>query len=160
MELSIYGHINFMNIKIAKKEDIEKCVEIEVRETGGDKKILTENLLIELNGKKHIILVAKVAEEIFGFINGKINEWNRSIYIQELFISSSHRGKGLGTSLLNKVKEIGKIKKRRIIFLDLSPNNKEAMDFYTKKGFKKAGEINDFFDNPNDSKAIILSYKL
>ena len=149
-----------MNLEIAEKEDIEKCAEIEVKETKGDKKILTESLLSELNGKRHIILVAKEDKEIFGFINGKINEWNRSIYIQELFITSSKRGKGLGTLLLNRVKEIAKIKKMRIIFLDLSPNNKKAMDFYIKKGFNKAGEINDFFDNSQDSKAIILSFKL
>jgi ribosomal protein S18 acetylase RimI-like enzyme len=149
-----------MKIEKPKKNDLEKCAEIEVKETKGNIKQLVDNLCIELLAGKHLMFVAKFEEEILGFINAKINDWNRSIYIQELFINSLDRGKGYGTELLNKIFETARKMKMRIVFLDLSPNNEKAMKFYLKNGFIKAGYIDNFFDDPKDPKAIILSYKL
>ncbi len=147
-----------MRIVRAKEVDIIKCLEIKAKETKADRKLIRKNLLIALNDKNHIFLVVKLRGKIVGYINGKIDDWNNSIYIQELFMDKSHRGKGGGTKLLNKFKDFGIAKELRIIFLDVPPINKKALSFYRKNGFSVAGEIKGLYKT--HSKAVILSYQL
>ena len=147
-----------MRIVRARKIDIGKCLEIKVSDTNTDRRLIRKHLLIALNDKSHIFLVAKLGNQIVGYINGKIDDWNMSMYVQELFMDKSHRGKGGGTLLLNKFKEIAVAKDLRIIFLDVPPINKKAISFYRKIGFGVAGEIKGLY--MTHPKALILSYKL
>lgn len=147
-----------MRIVRAKKVDIRKCLEIKVSETKADRRLIRENLLTALNDKNHLFFVAKLRGEIIGYINGKIDDWNSSMFVQELFVNKPYRGKGIGAKLLDRFKDIGINKDLRIIFLDVPPINKKARSFYRKYGFAVAGEIKGLYKT--HSKAIVLSYKL
>ena len=47
--------------------------------------------------------------------------------------------------------------KLRIIFLDLTRQNHQAMKFYKKHGFRPAGKIKCFYDNQKEPDAVIMS---
>lgn len=147
-----------MRIVKARKIDIKRCLEIKVSETRADRRLVRQNLLTALNDKSHIFLLAKLGDEIVGYLHGKIDDWNNSMYIQELFMDKSHRGKGGGTKLINKFRDLGIKKGLRIVFLDVPPINKKALSFYRKNGFGIAGEIKGLYKTY--PKAMILSCKL
>ena len=71
------------------------------------------------------IYVYVLKENIVGFIG--INE----NYIEEIFIDTNNQCKGIGTSLLNKVKE-----NRDNLTLSVYQKNTNAINFYKKNDFK------------------------
>ena len=70
------------------------------------------------------IYIYEEQEKIIGFIGLDNN------YIEGIFIDSSKQHKGIGTALLNKVKE-----NRNNLTLNVYEKNVGAIDFYLKNGF-------------------------
>lgn len=71
------------------------------------------------------IYVYMIEEEIVGFIGVEDN------YIEGIFINTNNQCNGIGTSLLNKVKE-----GRNHLTLSVYKKNTNAIQFYKKNGFK------------------------
>jgi ribosomal protein S18 acetylase RimI-like enzyme len=150
-----------MKIRKFKKQDIDRCLDIECSEERSDnREIVKSNFLRELNDDRSLVLVAEINNEVAGFIDGRIDAWNNSFYIEQLFIDRGQRGKGCGSKLISEVIKTAKKLKLRIIFVDLPPQNKNAMRFYLKNGFQKAGKINELYNNPKRPNSVILSQKL
>ena len=57
------------------------------------------------------------------------------IYIQDLDVSESERGKGVGTLLLKASREYGKRKGADFIRMQVFPQNADGIRFYEKNGF-------------------------
>ena len=55
--------------------------------------------------------------------------------ISELIISKKARQKGLGTKLINKLEDYFKSKNCEYVFIDVFAYNKNAIEFYKKKGY-------------------------
>lgn len=91
------------------------------------------------NGKDEIIAYLEVARE----------EWNDRLHITNLLVLDKYRKKGIGTMLIEKVKQIAKEEDRRIITLETQSCNVPAIDFYLKNGFTFAG-TNMYFYSNND----------
>lgn len=70
------------------------------------------------------IYVYSLKEDIMGFIGLNKN------YIEGLFVDTSNRCNGIGTSLLNKAKE-----NRNNLTLNVYKKNLNAINFYKKNGF-------------------------
>ena len=71
------------------------------------------------------IYVYLIEENIVGFIGLNEN------FIEGIFVDTNNQGNGIGTLLLNKVKE-----SRNILSLNVYKNNKNAIKFYEKNNFK------------------------
>ena len=63
-------------------------------------------------------------------------------YISVICVNNKHRRRGIGENLLNNAKIIAKEKKCTRIILDVSKENKNAISFYKKNGFKIYDEVN------------------
>lgn len=71
------------------------------------------------------IYVYLIKENIVGFIGLSQN------FIEGIFVDANNQCNGIGTLLLNKVKE-----NRNVLSLNVYKNNKNAIKFYEKNNFK------------------------
>ncbi len=90
-----------------------------------------------------------VAEDntIVGFILGALTD-TRSLRILMVCVEESKRGKGVGTALLNAF--IKKFPKAERIYLEVKVNNKEAIKFYERLGFRTIDFLPNFYNDGTD----------
>ena len=91
-------------------------------------------------------IIAEYGHKIIGFIIGvKINDLLSKILM--LSISEQFQNKKVGSDLLKhflkKISDEGV----RFVELEVRIDNKKAINFYKKHGFKIINEINDFYQN-------------
>ena len=82
-------------------------------------------------------------KKIIGYLKLNFNDaqtevvnFEDSFEIQRIYILSNFQGKGLGQDVLSKVILLGKNKGYTFLWLGVWEQNKDAIAFYTKKGFK------------------------
>lgn len=93
--------------------------------------------------------VALDEDEVFGFIAFYCNNIKeKTAFISMIIVNSISQGKGVGTLLLKKVISICNEKSFKTIRLEVDNNNKRAIGFYEKKGFKKikSNENSSFYE--------------
>jgi len=133
--------------------------------------------------KNEYLKVMKIEKNIFGkkvFINqlknylneGSIKIWRISttkiigfiifyhiideIDIIRIGITKSHQRKNYGTLIINKIKKLN-VKR---IFIEVSVENSQAINFYIKNGFKKIGIRKDYYRwNNNKIDALRLLFE-
>src|SRR3989304_6433269 len=72
-----------------------------------------------------------------------------SVFIEEFAVKEEFRGKGLGTSLLQRLVEHCKQNKVTAILLGTGDTaNSRAVKYYENQGFKKIGWLKDINPNP------------
>ncbi len=99
--------------------------------------------------------------EIVAYLELSREEWNDRLRITNLLVKEQHRQQGIGTMLINKVKEIAQEEDRRIIILETQTCNVPAIDFYLNHGFVFAGTNLYFYSNidiEEDEVMIELAY--
>jgi len=120
-----------INIKPAKKVDLRKLIEIE-------KDIFDYSMsLQEFQNyfKDNTIKIWKIStQKIIGFII--FYDLEEEIEIIQIGILKSCQRKNYGSLIINKIKKLNNIRK---IFLEVSIENTQAINFYLKNGFKKIG---------------------
>lgn len=95
-------------------------------------------------------LIAQKYQKIVGFLVGiKIDESNAKILM--LAISKEYRRQGIGSALINKFLKEMYSNKIKIINLEVRTNNKIAIDFYKKFGFKIDEKIKEFYNFKEDA---------
>lgn len=106
-----------------------------------DEVITKENFEEKIQNKE--IFVAKLQNEIVGYITFNINEKNNPIMryrkqlsIEAIGVDENNRGKGIGTSLLEHVKNEAKKNNCTDMYLTVNEENKGAIKLYEKFGFK------------------------
>ncbi len=66
-------------------------------------------------------------------------EWSNRLMVTELWVSEELRGKGVGSRLMDKAKEIAQKQGRRAIILETQSCNTKAIRFYLHEGFELIG---------------------
>lgn len=66
-------------------------------------------------------------------------EWSNRLMVTELWVSEELRGKGVGSRLMDKAKEIAQKQGRRAIILETQSCNTKAIGFYLHEGFELIG---------------------
>ncbi len=108
---------------------------------GFDMEQAVENSRSLLNDPAYHILVAKDMDTVVGFVNFTTRKTvlhpGLSGLIDELVVSSSHRGMGIGKKLL--MAAIEKCRELRCCEVEVSTEktNSEAREFYRRCGFKE-----------------------
>ena len=102
-------------------------------------------ILNQINKDTNLSFGAFYNKTLVSFIIGnlfnieKISEYE----ILLIYVSGLFRKKGLGTKLINKIKENNSRLKR--IYLEVSKNNSEGISFYTKMKFKTIYTRKNYF---------------
>ena len=89
------------------------------------------------------IYIAKVDKEIVGYIIFNIKEkenpsmrYRKQLNIDAICVDERYRGKGIGTKILENIKEIAKTKGCTDLYLTVNQENENAIKVYEKFGFK------------------------
>ena len=118
-------------IKPVKKDDLLKLIEIE--NDVFDYSASIEDFINYFN--EDTIKIWKVLDQIVvGFI--VFYRVKDEIEIIKIGIMKSCQRKNYGSLIINKIKKLNNIRK---IFLEVSIENTQAINFYLKNGFKKIG---------------------
>ena len=120
-----------INIRPVKKGDLLKLIEIE-------KSVFNYSASIEefenYFNKDNIKIWKVSTQKIFGFVY--FYHVKDEIEIIQICILKSCQRKNYGSAIINKIKSLTYVKK---IFLEVSVENYQAINFYVKNGFKKIG---------------------
>ena len=142
-----------VNISPCKKNDYKALIQIE-------KSIFKDFISISKlkSFEKHESHVIWKIEEkkIIGFVS--FFHVKDEIEIIKICINKPHQRKNYGSIILDEIKRLN-IKK---IFLEVSVQNINAINFYLKNGFQKIGVRKGYYTNKNSSKidALRLCAKL
>ena len=126
-----------INIKPVDKPDLLKLIEIH-------KDVFKYTAFIEdfdnyFNEDK--IQIWKIsAQKIIGFVI--FYHVKDEIEIIQIGIMKSCQRKNYGSLIIDKIKKLNDVKK---IFLEVSVQNSQAINFYLKNGFKKIGIRKDYY---------------
>ena len=91
-----------------------------------------------------------------GLIAGGLEEEGR-IWIELMGVSSAFRRIKVGTQLVHRLESYARKKGFRALFVDVDTDNFNALRFYKKIGFKRAGKVKKYY---YDSSATIIYVKL
>ena len=131
-----------INIKPVKKGDLLKLIEIE-------KDIFDNSLSIEEFENyynENTIKIWKISTiKIIGFVI--FYHVKNEIEIVQIGIIKSFQRKNYGSLIINKIKKLHDIRK---IFLEVSVENTQAINFYLKNGFKKIGIRKGYYKRYKD----------
>ena len=111
-----------------------------------------------LLGQQNIFLVAEPEDDrIAGYIGlyGSFDEGD----ITNVAVDPSFRGRGIGTLLVNAVKEMAVRQGIRNIFLEVRESNGAARTLYSRSGFEPCGRRKDFYREPTED-AILMQISL
>jgi GNAT superfamily N-acetyltransferase len=136
-----------LTLRFAEEKDIPIILnlvkELAVYEKLADEVRVTEEILKEnLFGKRTYaeVIIAELdkipAGQALFFHNFSTFLGKPGIYLEDLYVKSELRGKGIGKALLNKVIEIAKERNCGRVEWVVLDWNKSAIDFYEKLGAK------------------------
>jgi len=127
-------YINFLVAENAK-------ILIKTKQTVKQERKWLKEELKDINKKQAIILVVKDKQKIIGITNIKLGKEREShIGYFGISIRKNYRNFGLGTYLMQKIFKLAQTDlkpKPKIIQLKVFGNNKTAIRFYKKMGFKQ-----------------------
>ena len=87
-------------------------------------------------GKEDWICVAEVGGRIEGFLSIEVHrEAENYLYYDDLSVSKAHRGKGIGTALLEKGEAYCKTLGLSTLVLHVETDNERARELYENRGF-------------------------
>jgi ribosomal-protein-alanine N-acetyltransferase len=102
-------------------------------------------------------IIAEKAHKIVGFLIGvKINSQNAKILM--LAVSELYRKHRIGTDLLNQFLKVTSIENINSISLEVRTNNKNAIKFYQKNGFKIKEKHLEFYQSGEDAFTMTIDF--
>lgn len=100
-----------------------------------------------------VFLVACIEDEIAGYIGCYCIAGTGEI--TNVSVKSSHRRKGIGGMLLEKLYEEGFRLDTREYFLEVRESNEAAIGLYSAQGFVKEGVRKNFYEKPVENAVIM-----
>ena len=138
-----------VHISLCKKSDYKTLIQIE-KSIFKDFISVNELKSFEMNESHVIWKIEKI--KIIGFVC--FFHVRDEIEIIKICIIKSHQRKNYGSILINEIKKLN-IKK---IFLEVSIENVNAINFYLKNGFQKIGVRKGYYANDKSSRIDALRF--
>ena len=138
-----------VHISLCKKSDYKTLIQIE-KSIFKHPISVNELKSFEMNESHVIWKIEKI--NIIGF--ACFFHVRDEIEIIKICIAKSHQRKNYGSILINEIKKL-KIKK---IFLEVSIENVNAINFYLKNGFQKIGVRKGYYANDKSSRIDALRF--
>ena len=114
-----------------------------VDETFSDQKIAAE-----LQKPDVVFYLLENKNQFIGYAKTKGLSSDPHLEIEKLYLINGHQGQGLGKTLFLHIKNQALINGQKSLWLSVYDQNKSAIEFYLKLGFKKISE-KDFYFNWN-----------
>ncbi len=97
--------------------------------------------------RKRILLVAVHDSRLVGYVAGtKRTSRVRSIaHLDSIAVSSIARRKGIGSHLLHLFIQEAKQRACMMVLLEVAKANKEGQDFFSKRGFRRIGDLPEYY---------------
>ena len=138
-----------IHISLCKKSDYKTLIQIE-KSIFKDSISVNELKSFEMNESHIIWKIEKI--KIIGFVC--FFHVRDEIEIIKICIVKSYQRKNYGSILINEIKKLN-VKK---IFLEVSIENVNAINFYLKNGFKKIGVRKGYYANDKSSRIDALRF--
>ena len=138
-----------VHISLCKKSDYKTLIQIE-KSIFKDAISVNQLKSFEMNESHVIWKIEKI--KIIGFVC--FFHVRDEIEIIKICIIKSHQRKNYGSILINEIKKLN-IKK---IFLEVSIENVNAINFYLKNGFQKIGVRKGYYANDKSSRIDALRF--
>ena len=97
--------------------------------------------------EENFSLAAYDEGQMVGVALAEPRRWNRSLWLWEFHISSSHQGQGVGRILMEALAEKARATGLRIIVAEVQNTNTAAIAFYRKLGFHIEGVDTSYYSN-------------
>lgn len=137
--------MNKLVIRFAKEDDISQIAEM-IYEWSRWQRERIDSIREAISDKNQEILIAEMNEKIVGVLQQLFFQdillGGYNCHILFLLVDEKHRGKKVGSQLLDKAVE--NAKKRSALEMHVDTIYKEAVEFYRKRGFKDDGVMLEF----------------
>jgi len=132
--------LEFVNTLIRDEESFLTYTEVKTEEE--NEKWLT-NTLNRIKRGETVYIVTEIEGKIIGNFEIKIPKPERTSHVGEMsiFLLKDYRGLGIGSVMMETLIDLAKFMELKLIRLEIFENNKIAMNFYKKFGFKEVGTI-------------------
>ena len=146
-----------ININLAQNQYIDLISEFESSNFNAE--AYSKDAIIEILNDNHLlknntnIFTITGDDELLGYIIFSIQNDFTDIY--KIFIREHDRQKGYATKLIDTVYNLAKRYKSKKIMIEVRSKNQNAINFYTKNGFKQISTRKAYYKNPEDD-ALIL----
>ena len=139
-----------INIRFYTDADAPSIAELE-KECFADP--WSQNAIIEAAEYGTVFLVAEYDNRVVGYLGMKpvLDEG----FISNVAVTSSARGKGVGSKLLEKLSDFAKEKGIKTISLEVRPSNAPAIALYEKFGYKQVGRRRNFYSHPTEDGLVL-----
>jgi ribosomal protein S18 acetylase RimI-like enzyme len=95
---------------------------------------------------------------LVGILIAEKRDWNNTMWIAELEMGEAHRGRGIGSMLMEWIEQTARAQRCRIIGLEAQTLNVPAISFYRKHGFEIDGIDLSFYTNADVEKGEVALY--
>ncbi|MEV8475340.1 GNAT family N-acetyltransferase [Streptomyces sp. NPDC051173] len=93
----------------------------------------------ETDGEEHVIVAIDTEGDVCGAITLAYATWNCRLHIADLRVSPPHRGRGIGTALMERALTHGRDLAARTAWLEVTNVNAPAVRAYRRLGFALCG---------------------
>ena len=152
--------INSDDIKILQKISIETFTDTFGEQNSPEnlknyleKAFNSKKLLSELSNPFSYFYLIYFDNEPAGYLKLNIGKTQsekigeEALEIERIYIRKKFQRNGLGNFLLNKAVDTAKSQDKKIIWLGVWENNKNAIEFYKKSGFTQSGQHSFYMGN-------------
>jgi ribosomal protein S18 acetylase RimI-like enzyme len=97
------------------------------------------------------LFIAETDGMVVGFLMLELKGWNKDLaQIYWMAVRGGHQRKGYGSTLIKEMEHYAKEKGVRKIFIGTNSDNKIAIPFYVKNGYKPEGLLKDWDKDGED----------
>jgi ribosomal-protein-alanine N-acetyltransferase len=113
----------------------------------------------EIKSRNTIVFVIEDMKEIVGISGLKINDWNNTGWLLNIFIRPDFRKKGLGSMIVQKVIDETRKDNLRCLIAE-APSESNAPFLFKKMGFRNCGYNDRYYSNHPGESAEFYSFDL
>ncbi len=146
----VYETDSYYDISIRESGDVE--IKLERKAFEEKKKVSFTDRLYEPYFENAEAAGYYEGDECLGIVEVNHETWSNRLRITEILVYMKHRGKGVGTKLIDYAKRLAKEKKCRYVVLETQSRNVPAIEFYRKNGFHLIGFDTTCYSNEDVEK--------
>jgi len=126
-------------VRRATLKDLEAILKLEKLYFGSPKENFESLFKLKTPNEECVFFVAEKNKKVIGYSRMHLFKWYEGAHIVTIVVDKKFRRKGYGTLLIKEMEKFARNKGMKIITLDASPDNIEALIFYLKNGFRICG---------------------
>ncbi len=155
------GDLLSIRIRRAATDDLEMLYSIE-RECFTIEAFTKEQLAYLMENPKAISLIARIGDEIAGFIIGLIHDYRttRTGHVYTIDVAVKHRRKGVGLKLLKELEQKFMENGVEICYLEARRENVVALELYRKHGYKELDVLRNYYSEGVDGVRLMKKLSL